>query len=117
MNKNDTKSSGPINKAKSYEVRPKQIVGRVTPSERDEIRLLFERKNGLTELFRSLSNLNESELRSTPLYERIVTDMGEVSVRFQKWWDTMSQKYSWENIPGHKWEIDFDSCDIFLNKQ
>ncbi|MGA3287152.1 MAG: CXXX repeat peptide modification system protein [Bacteroidota bacterium] len=118
MNKNENqRNSNPNGKIKISGELTKKIVGKVTSLERDQIRALFERKNGLTELFRSLSSLSDSELQSSPLYERIVADMGEVSVRFQKWWDSMSQKYSWENIPGYKWEIDFESCDIFLNKQ
>lgn len=30
----------------------KKLIGKVTPTERDEIRSMFERKNGLTELFK-----------------------------------------------------------------
>jgi CXXX repeat modification system protein len=96
---------------------PKKVVGRVTAAERDEIRALFEKKNGLTELFRSLSSLSEQELQASALYERVVRDMGEVTGRFQAWWDAMGRKYSWENIPGFKWEIDFDTCDVFLIRQ
>ena len=117
---NKSESSTPFDLHERLNVpstQPRKIVGKVTPSERDEIRSLFERKNGLAELFRSLVGLSEAELRATPLYERIVSDMGDVSVRFQRWWDVMSQKYSWKNLPGHKWEIDFESCEIFLNKQ
>ncbi|HEY9167188.1 MAG TPA: CXXX repeat peptide maturase [Candidatus Kryptonia bacterium] len=115
-NKNDG-NSNPEPTRKTTAALTKKIVGSVAPAERDEIRALFERKNGLTELFRSLSSLNEAELQSSALYERIVADMGDVSVRFQKWWDAMSKKYSWDNIPGYKWEIDFDSCEIYLEKQ
>ncbi len=113
-NRNESK---PVGRITPSGVSSKKIVGKVTPVERDEIRALFERKNGLTELFRSLSTLTESELRGSSLYERIVADMSEVTTRFQNWWDTMSKKYSWENVAGYKWEIDFNTCDIFLNKQ
>jgi CXXX repeat modification system protein len=95
----------------------RKVLGSVSFQERDEIRALFERKNGLTELFRSLAGLSKAELDASPLYERIVHDMGDVTLRFQKWWDTTSRKHSWENIPGYKWEIDFDSCTVSLIKQ
>ncbi|HUI31496.1 MAG TPA: CXXX repeat peptide maturase [Candidatus Acidoferrales bacterium] len=95
----------------------KKIVGKVTPAERDEIRALFERKNGLTELFKSLSNLSKTALDESSLYERIVADMGDVSVRYQNWWDGMRKNYSWENRPGYRWEINFESCEIYLEKE
>jgi CXXX repeat modification system protein len=98
-------------------VEGKKKVGEVTPEERDEIKLLFDRKNGLTELFRALLNVGRDELEKSPLYEKIVKDIGEVSTRFQKWWDDKSTKYDWENIKGYKWEIDFNSCSIFLKRQ
>jgi len=92
-------------------------VGSVTGVERDEIRRLFERKNGLSELFRSLAGLSKAELESSPLYERLVGDMGENATLFQGWWDRMSNKYSWESLPGYKWEIDFESCEVSRRKQ
>ena len=92
----------------------RQVVGKVTPAERDEIKILFERKNGLTELFRSLLNVNPAELEASGLYDRLVKDMGEVSTRFQSWWDSMGRKHEWQSISGYHWEIDFDTCDIYL---
>ena len=99
----------------SSEVR--KVLGKVSPQERDEIRALVERKNGLTELFRSLAGMSKSELESSHLYTRIVQDMRESEDRFQKWWNAMSRKYSWNNIPGYRWEIDFDSCTVSLERQ
>lgn len=86
----------------------KKEVGRVTEEERDEVQRLFERRNGLNELARILTPDNEE------LYERLVTDMGTTSGRFQEWWDRMSDKYRWEGSQEGNWEIDFDSCRIFL---
>ncbi len=88
-------------------------VGAVEGVERDEIRMLFERKNGLAELFRSLVGLPEKDLQASALYERLVRDMADNTGRFQQWWDTMSRKYLWERIPGFKWEIDFHSCAVY----
>lgn len=40
--------------------------------------------------------------------------MGATSTRFQAWWDRMASKYNWENRPDGKWEINFESNEIFL---
>jgi CXXX repeat modification system protein len=95
----------------------RKVLGKVSPQERDEIRALYERKNGLAELFRSMSGLGASELEASALYDRLVKDMGEVTSRFQAWWETTSRKYSWDNIPGYRWEIDFENCVVSLVAQ
>lgn len=84
------------------------LVGQVTPEERDEIQTLFERRNGLNELAKILTSDN------TQLYEKLVKDMGETSTKFQSWWNRMSQKYQWESTKHGNWEINFDSCEVFL---
>lgn len=86
----------------------KKKVGQVTPAERDEIQRLFERRNGLNELAKILTADNAE------LYERLVIDMGETGTKFQQWWDTMAKKYSWESVNDGTWEINFDTCEIFL---
>ena len=40
--------------------------------------------------------------------------MGETGTKFQKWWDSMSQKYNWESAENGNWEINFDTCEIYL---
>ena len=92
-------------------------VGQVTPEERDEIKSLYERKNGITELFRSLVSVEAADLEKSKLYERLVKDMGDISIKFQNWWDEKAKKYSWEGRPGFKWQIDFNSRDIFMIKE
>ncbi|UKI44070.1 MAG: CXXX repeat peptide modification system protein [Porphyromonadaceae bacterium] len=86
----------------------KKLVGQVTPEEKDEIQRLFERRNGLNELAMILTPDKEE------LYEKLVKDMGETGVRFQQWWDTASQKYNWEMTENGNWEINFETCEIFL---
>ena len=88
----------------------KTPVGKVTPEERDAIQALFERKNGLSELAKSIPADNEA------LYEKVVQDMSRTASAFKKWWDDMSSKYQWKGVAGGNWEIDFDSCEIFLNE-
>lgn len=86
----------------------KKFVGRVAPEERTEIQTLFERRNGLNELAKILTAENAE------LYEKLVKDLGETGTKFQKWWDDMAAKYQWESAEGGNWEINFDTCEIYL---
>ena len=88
----------------------KKVVGQVTPEERTEIQTLFERRNGLNELAKILTADNGE------LYEKLVKDLGETGVKFQQWWDRMADKYQWESAEGGNWEINFETCEIFLVK-
>jgi CXXX repeat modification system protein len=87
----------------------KKLVGKVTVEEKNEILALFERRNGLNELAKILTPENDA------LYQKLVKDMGETGTKFQNWWDTMSQKYQWESTENGHWEINFDTCEIYLN--
>lgn len=86
----------------------KKLVGQVTPEERDEIQRLFERRNGLNELAMIVTADNDA------LYEKLVADMGETGTKFQQWWDTMANQYQWESVENGNWEINFETCEIFL---
>ena len=86
----------------------KQLVGQVSESERDEIRQLFERRNGLNELAKILTADNQD------LYEKLITDLGETSTKFQNWWDSNSAKYQWKSVENGNLEIDFATCEIYL---
>lgn len=85
-----------------------KLVGQVTPEERDEIQTLFERRNGLNELSQILTVENEA------LYEKLVKDLGETGAKFQNWWNRMAEKYNWESVEGGNWEINFETCEIYL---
>lgn len=89
----------------------KKVVGRVTLEEKEEILSLFERRNGLEELAKILTPDNEE------LYEKLVKDMGVTKTKFQQWWNSMSEKYQWESLPNGSWEINFDTCEIYLSEQ
>lgn len=86
----------------------RNLVGQVTPEERDEIQTLFERRNGLNELSQILTVENEA------LYEKLVKDLGETGTKFQDWWSRMGEKYNWESSEGGNWEINFETCEIYL---
>lgn len=89
----------------------KKLIGKVTAEERDTIKLLYEKKNGLIELVRSL---NESNMH---LYDRITIDLGRITIDFNNWWSEKSEKYQWENIEGYQWEIKFETGEIYLVRQ
>lgn len=86
----------------------KKAVGTVTTEEKNEILQLFERRNGLKELSQILTAENEA------LYEKLVKDLGETGAKFQNWWNRMGEKYNWESAEGGNWEINFETCEIYL---
>ena len=85
----------------------KKQVGQVSEEERNEIQALHERKNGLLELAKVIG---ENDI----IYEKLVRDMGVTSSRFEQWWSRMGEKYQWQSAENGKWEIDFNTCDIYL---
>lgn len=85
----------------------KKQVGQVSEEERNEIQTLHERKNGLLELAKVIG---ENDV----IYEKLVRDMGSTSSRFEQWWSRMGEKYQWQSAENGKWEIDFNTCDIYL---
>lgn len=86
----------------------KQKVGNVTPEQKDQIQALFERKNSLKELFMIVKPEN------VDLYERVVADMAETQKKFDQWWSDMAAEYHWEGCESGNWEINFETCEIFL---
>jgi CXXX repeat modification system protein len=86
-------------------------VGQVSSDEREEIKSLFERKSALVELFKTLADTDQV---NSAAYEKLVTDLGKVTTRFDQWWAAMRHKYRWESSPDGRWEIDFDDGVIYL---
>ncbi len=73
---------------------------------------MFERKNGLEELLKSI-NFDKSE-KSESLYNKIVEDTGAVTIQIQNWWNEKSAAYNWKGVQGGQWNIDFETGDIYL---
>lgn len=86
----------------------KKKVGKVTAEERDEIKRIYKRHSGLTDLAKIISADN------TELYEKIVSDLGETNVKFQEWWNQKGEKYQWESDNNGRWQINFETCEIYL---
>lgn len=86
----------------------KKKVGVVTDEERDEIQKLFRRHSGLTDLAKIVTADNEE------LYEKVINDLGETNAKFQDWWNKKGEKYNWESAENGRWQINFETCDIYL---
>jgi CXXX repeat modification system protein len=87
----------------------KEVVGKVTTEERDEIKRLFGRKNALIDLLKSVE-------KDSTFYERAMEDFIDTNEKFQKWWDVTAHKYYWKDIGTSHWEINFETCEIYLAK-
>lgn len=86
----------------------KEVIGKVTPEEKKEIQVLFERRNGLNELAKIVT------VDNVGLYEKLVKDLGDTSIKFQRWWDNMGNKYHWKRADDCNWEINFETNEIYL---
>jgi len=89
----------------------KKKVGIVTAEERDEIQKLFRRRSGLADLAQIIKADN------VELYENVVNDLGETNIKFQDWWNKKGEIYKWESAENGRWQINFDTCEIFLVTQ
>ena len=94
----------------------KCLVGRVTAKARDEILMLFERKNGLAELAHALAEADDEALKNCYFYNKLIMDMGKTMTNYQQWWNKQAQLHQWVKEDGEAWEIDFDTCQVFLRK-
>ena len=86
----------------------KKKVGIVTEEERDEIQKLFRRHSGLVDLAKIVTADNAE------LYEKVVNDLGDTNTKFQDWWNKKGEKYNWESAENGRWQINFDTCEIYL---
>lgn len=89
----------------------KKKVGIVTEEERDEIQKLFRRHSGLADLAKIVTADN------VELYEKVVNDLGNTNSKFQDWWNKKGEKYHWESAENGRWQINFDTREIFLVTQ
>ncbi|OPX44261.1 hypothetical protein CLHUN_18150 [Ruminiclostridium hungatei] len=91
-------------------------VGMVTQEEKNRVMSLHERILGLEELLVSYGRQANIQEEKDELYERLVTDIGATKLKLQNWWDDMYCKYHWKSLEGCNWHIDFQTNEIFLDK-
>ena len=89
----------------------RKIVGEVSIEERDEIKSIYMRRSALMDLAKILT-IDNSEL-----YEKLIIDLGETNVKFQDWWSAKAKEHDWEGAENGRWQIDFNTCEIFLVEQ
>lgn len=88
----------------------KTLIGKVTEKERDEIKLLVERRNSLLEL----KMITSSE---APIYDRLISDIKSNAIKYQLWWHNMIVKYDWKvSSKNINLRINFITCNIYLKE-
>ncbi len=90
------------------------VIGKVTMEERTELLTYYERKLGIEELMNSFKSNLLSDVQSEKLMDKMILEAGKVKMNTQAWWDRMYEKYQWERVEGHNWNINFDTCEISL---
>jgi len=85
----------------------KKYLGRVSESDRNIIYALHKHINSLTELMLILPP-------DENLFQTAQTDLVNTQNKYNNWWNEMSTKYQWESSENGNWEINFDTCEIFL---
>lgn len=81
-----------------------KVICRLTDEEKNEIEAIFERKvalENLTKLPDVVSN--------AALYEKLIADYGKTTIRFQKWWQTATEKYQ---LQGKEVRVDFENAQL-----
>lgn len=92
----------------------KKMIGKVTEEEKNELLALFERKLGIEELTATLDSDLLSNDAKENLQNKMVSELGKAVLNLQSWWDNMYDKYKWEKTDESRWNIDFQTCDIYI---
>ena len=89
----------------------RKLVGEVSIEEKKEIKSIYMRRSALLDLSKILTAGNSE------LYEKLVQDLGETNEKFQEWWSSKAKEHDWEGAENGRWQIDFNTCEIFLLEQ
>lgn len=95
----------------------REIVGVVTKEEKNEIMVLFERKLGIEELTATLEGDLLSSDKKMNMNNKITEELEMVKSDLRNCWGRMYEKYKWKGLDGHKWAIDFQTCEIYITDQ
>jgi len=66
------------------------------------------------ELFKALTDFEQNE--ADYLYDKLVNDLSQVNAKYHDWWKKISSKYQWGNDESMQWEVEFDTCTVYLKK-
>lgn len=86
-------------------------VGEVTVQESNRLFRIFRHRNALIELGLILP---DDDIRLRTDFNQ---DLEKTNLEFQRWWDDMWEKYQWESCPEADWEIDFETCEVFISHE
>lgn len=86
----------------------KKIIGQVTYEEKEQIRILFEKRVALENLLL----IDAKEVQN-----KIMMDLHQINNKMQNWWNQMGLKYQWPGEENAHWEIDFNTKEIVLSKE
>ena len=87
------------------------LIGKVSKEERDEIKSLHMRRSALLDLSQILTAENSE------LHKKLIEDLAEINANFHEWWVSKVKEHNWERSEKGRWQIDFNTCEIFLIQQ
>ena len=82
-----------------------KIVHNLSDEESKKIEELYEKKLAFENLIKIVDGENEK------IYNKLISDYGNLLKEYNIWWDSMRQKYEWE---GSSWRVDFYNNTIIL---
>jgi CXXX repeat modification system protein len=91
-----------------------KVLGTISLEESEAARKLLGRKDALKELAQIIPMSKESE---DVLYERILEDMAETSVKIEEWWKGTANKYGWAYSPTDRWYLNMATCEVSLDSK
>lgn len=92
---------------------PRQMLGRVSDGERDDIRRIHERRTALQELLLTLDSPDLSPAQRQVLQTGIEEDLARTTARFEGWWQTVGVKYHLDRAGHGGWMLDFETQEIW----
>lgn len=96
-------------KCKNFDRLCRIKIGEVSVMESNLLYGIFKHLNSLEELDLIITDTDEE-------YMRFQEDLQLTRMKFHLWWDTMSESYGWDGHENGHWEIDFETCEIFLSE-
>lgn len=88
----------------------------VTPSERNEILRLHERRTALNELLLVLVSPYLSTNERDTLEVEIHEDLIRTNALFEAWWQDVGERYHLESAEHGRWSIDFESRELSFER-
>lgn len=97
-------------------IQKNEVVGIVTNKEKYVAQRLYERILGLQELLPVTESKEISLEEKNHYYEKIIKDLSNTKRNLQEWWNTMYLKYKWKGDTNYRWQINFETNEIILQK-